>query len=292
MNFEEQVLSFSCQGSCLYGILSLPEKIVSRGVLIVVGGPQYRVGSHRQFTLLARELAAHGVPVMRFDYRGMGDSEGDARNFENIDADLCCAIDQFFKEAGSLKEVIIWGLCDAASAALFYAYKDQRVTGLLLLNPWVRTDEGIAKAHLRHYYVDRFLSPELWKKIWYGHFNFTKAVQSFSGIIRAALGGKKEATTTTLKGKDLNDSRHIDSLPERMLEGLKRFEGKVLFITSGNDLTALEFTDLVKSSSKWQKIFGSPNVKHFEIPEADHTFSTHKWSEQVASWTREWIKSW
>jgi len=291
MNFEEQALSFSCQGSWLYGILSLPEETASRGVVIVVGGPQYRVGSHRQFTLLARELAAHGVPVMRFDYRGMGDSEGDTRNFEDIDADLCCAIDQFFKEVESLKEVIIWGLCDAASAALFYAYKDQRVTGLLLLNPWVRTDEGIAKAHLRHYYVDRFLSPELWKKIWHGHFNFTKAVQSFSGIVRAALAEKKE-TTTALKGKDSNDSRHIDSLPERMLEGLKRFEGKVLFITSGNDLTAQEFTDLVKSSFKWQKLLQSGNVSHLDIVEADHTFSRDKWRDQVASRTIEWVTSW
>jgi len=47
------------------------------GVLIVVGGPQYRVGSHRQFVMLARFLADHGVPCMRFDYRGMGDVSGE-----------------------------------------------------------------------------------------------------------------------------------------------------------------------------------------------------------------------
>ena len=150
MNFEERALSFSCHDSCLYGILSLPEKIFSRGVLIVVGGPQYRVGSHRQFALLARDLAAHGVPVMRFDYRGMGDSEGEVRSFENIDDDLEVAINKFFKEVPSLKDLVIWGLCDAASAALFYAYQDKRVTGLALLNPWVRTDKGIAKARLKY----------------------------------------------------------------------------------------------------------------------------------------------
>ena len=103
MNFEERALGFSCHDSWLYGILSLPEKVISRGILIVVGGPQYRVGSHRQFMLLARHLAAHGVPVMCFDCRGMGDSEGDARNFEGIEDDLYCAIDQFFEEVDSLK---------------------------------------------------------------------------------------------------------------------------------------------------------------------------------------------
>ena len=52
-----------------------------RGVLIVTGGPQYRAGSHRQFVLLARFLAARGMAVLRFDYRGMGDSEGAPRDY-------------------------------------------------------------------------------------------------------------------------------------------------------------------------------------------------------------------
>lgn len=291
MNFEERALSFSCQDSWLYGILSLPEKVISRGVLIVVGGPQYRVGSHRQFMLLARYLAAHGVPVMRFDYRGMGDSEGDARNFEGIEDDLSCAIDQFFEEVDALKEVVIWGLCDAVSAALFYAYQDQRVTGLVLLNPWVRTDEGIAKARLKHYYTARLLEPEFWRKIWQGHFNFTKSVQSFLKIVSEALAGRK-GIATTLKGRASNEPCDLTSLPERMFDGLKRFKGKVLLITSGDDLTAQEFTDLVKASPKWQKLLGSPNVRRFDIPEADHTFSRHEWRDQVSSWTREWIQSW
>ncbi|HBZ05431.1 MAG TPA: hydrolase 1, exosortase A system-associated, partial [Massilia sp.] len=50
----------ACRGAWLYGIVSLPAAPHPRGVLIVVGGPQYRAGSHRQFTLLARDLAAAG----------------------------------------------------------------------------------------------------------------------------------------------------------------------------------------------------------------------------------------
>ncbi len=253
MNFEERAISFFCHDSCLYGILSLPDKSISKGVLVVVGGPQYRVGSHRQFVLLARDLAAHGVPVMRFDYRGMGDSEGDTRNFENINDDLCVAINKFFEEVPSLKDLIIWGLCDAASAALFYACQDQRVTGLVLLNPWVRTDEGIAKARLKHYYVARFFKPEFWHKIWKGQFNFTETVQSLSENINKAIAGKKNQ----LSNESCNSSR----LPEKMFNGFKCFGGKVLLITSGDDLTAQEFTDLVKVSHKWQKLLESPNVK-------------------------------
>ncbi len=291
MDIQEHAFSFSCQGSWLYGISSLPEEASSRGVLIVVGGPQYRVGSHRQFTLLARDLATHGVPVMRFDYRGMGDSEGDARNFEDIKDDLYCAINQFFEEVKSLKELVIWGLCDAASAALFYAYQDQRVTGLVLLNPWVRTDEGIAKAHLKHYYLDRLFEAQFWSKILQGNFNLTESVQSFLRNVSTALFSRKE-NIATLNEKATNESCSPGLLPERMMDGLKYFEGKVLLITSGDDLTAQEFTDLVKASPEWQELLKSSNVKLSNIPEADHTFSQKKWRDQVFTWTREWIQSW
>ena len=291
MNFEERALIFPCKDSWLYGILTLPESTVSKGVLIVVGGPQYRVGSHRQFTLLARHLAAHGVPVLRFDCRGMGDSEGDMRTFEDIEDDFCCAIDKFFEEVPTLSGLVIWGLCDAASAALFYAYRDRRVTGLVLLNPWVRTDEGAARAYLKHYYIARVFTPEFWSKVWRGSFNYAAAVQSLSKIIGEALAGK-EKTAAPMEGTTGNRSCDLAPLPERMLYGLSHFSGKILLIISGNDLTAQEFSDLAKGSREWQKLLGSPRVSRFDLPEANHTFSRREWRDQVAVWTKEWIQSW
>lgn len=291
MNFEEHALSFPCHNSWLYGILSLPEQAASKGVLIVVGGPQYRVGSHRQFTLLARHLAAHGVPVLRFDYRGIGDSEGDARTFEDLGDDLRCAIDRFFEEVPSLNGLVIWGLCDAASAALFYAHQDRRVTGLVLLNPWVRTDQGIAKVYLKRYYIARFFAPEFWRKIWKGHFNYSKAIRSLSKIVAEALTGKKKIATN-IKDSAGDVSSHLAPLPERMFDGLSRFNGKLLLIISGNDFTAQEFLDLVKRSRAWQKLLASPRVSRLDLPEANHTFSRREWREKVALWTREWVRSW
>ena len=54
MNVSETALTFPCQQQSLVGILHNPEQVSTVGVVIVVGGPQYRVGSHRQFTQLAR----------------------------------------------------------------------------------------------------------------------------------------------------------------------------------------------------------------------------------------------
>lgn len=290
MNFEERGLILSCNGSWVYGVLSVPESPVSRGVLIVVGGPQYRVGSHRQFVLLARHLAASGVPVLRFDYRGMGDSEGDARTFEDLDDDLRCAIDGFLNEVPALNEVVIWGLCDAASAALFYAHQDKRVTGLVLLNPWVRTDEGAAKVYLKHYYAARLVDPQLWSKILRGRFNYVEAIQSFLKTAGTVLRRKKSTLAITNMEGIRSCQRAL--LPERMFTGLGRFQGRVLLIISGNDLTAQEFLDVVNGSPEWQKLLASSHVSRLDLPEATHTFSRREWRDQVAIWTKEWIQSW
>jgi exosortase A-associated hydrolase 1 len=291
MTFEERALAFSCADSWLYGILTLPAQSSTRGVLILVGGPQYRAGSHRQFTLLARQLASRGVPVLRFDYRGMGDSEGDVRTFENVGEDLRCAIDEFLSEVPLLTDLVILGLCDAASAALFYAYKDQRVTGLILLNPWVRTEGGAARVYLKRYYTLRLFQRELWSKIWNRNFDYAAAANSLWALIGQALT-RSEKTGSIVDSTAQDRDGNLASLPERMLHGLGVFKGKVLLIISGNDFTAQEFSDLVRGSSKWQKLLSDPHVSRLDIPEANHTFSRREWWDQVAARTTDWIYSW
>src|SRR5260221_6488075 len=204
MTPDEHAFMFDCGGESLVGILSGAGLPAGRGVLILVGGPQYRVGSHRQFALLARHLAEHGVPTLRFDYRGMGDSDGEARTFERVGEDIRCAIDRFFAIVPTLRDVVIWGLCDAASAALFYAHGDARVSGLILLNPWVRTGAGVARAHLRHYYLRRLLQGSLWQKMARGEFNFREAAGALGRFVIDAT--KRGRTLGTI-----NDSSAVEA---------------------------------------------------------------------------------
>ncbi|MET3115800.1 exosortase A-associated hydrolase 1 [Undibacterium sp. GrIS 1.8] len=279
---QEQAVSFKVKGACLYGVISTPAQASPRGVLFIVGGPQYRAGSHRQFTLLARDLAANGYSGMRFDYRGMGDSEGESLHFSETTEDIKAALDYFFKTQTHLQEVVLWGLCDAASAALFYAHQDQRITGLILLNPWVRTEAGIAKTYLKHYYVQRLFTAEFWKKMLLGKVRFFTSAKSLVMQLRQAVTSKNVHS----------DSEEQLGLPEKMLSGLQRFKGKTCIILSENDLTAQEFSDLVSSSADWKKLLTSPRLKQLTLAGANHTFSQRKWREQVASWTTEWLKSW
>ncbi|WP_229505778.1 hydrolase 1, exosortase A system-associated [Massilia genomosp. 1] len=280
---REDVLGFSCGGEALFGILSVPAQPAKRAVLIVVGGPQYRVGSHRQFTTLARGLAAQGIAALRFDYRGMGDSHGAMRDFEAVGEDLRAAVDSLFTALPGVQEVVIWGLCDGASAAIFYAADDARVSGLVLLNPWVRTSGGHAKATIKHYYRARLFDPELWKKILRGQLNVGAAAASFLRIAGAAAGKGK--------GKDQAGAAPA-ALPERMRAGLARFRGKVLLIISGADLTAQEFLDTAAGSEQWQAVLAAPQVSRQTLVEADHTFSRRVWKDQVLHWTGDWLRSW
>ena len=92
-SWQETPVVFACEGSRLVGIAALPAQPAAIGVLIIVGGPQYRAGSHRHVTLLARHLAGLGIASLRFDYRGMGDSEGEKRSFDQINADIAAALE-------------------------------------------------------------------------------------------------------------------------------------------------------------------------------------------------------
>jgi exosortase A-associated hydrolase 1 len=292
MQPDEQALTFPCAGEWLTAILSPAVSLAPRGVLIVVGGPQYRAGSHRQFALLARALAARGIPAMRFDYRGMGDSSGPARDFEDVDADLRAAVDRFMAAVPGLQEVVMWGLCDAASAALFYAQHDRRVAGLVLLNPWARTADGLARATLKHYYLDRLLQPALWRKIASGQFEFGKALRSFTGLLRASRGTAAESPARSAPAVQASSVPAMPASPNlhaRMQAGWQGFAGPILLIISGADLTAQEFLDMVKASRQWRKLLAAPRVRRHTLPAADHTFSRREWRDQVADWTAAWV---
>ena len=279
----EVPIPFECAGTTLVGIAHLPNRAASCGVLILVGGPQYRIGSHRQFVLLARELAARGVAVFRFDYRSMGDSAGAPTTFEDISLDIEAAISAFFSVAPDLQQLVIWGLCDAASAALFYAHSDTRIRGLVLLNPWVRTEDGLARAYLRHYYLDRLRQPEFWKKLLSG-----------AGSIRAMLGSLRDNIDRSRGATGAHSGAITDvtirSLPDRMADGFERFRGKVLLILSGNnDVVAQEFKHLGVTSKRWRKLLCRTSVQRRDLPYANHTFSRKDWRNEVTMLTYEWV---
>ena len=229
--------------------------------------------------------AAAGVPAMRFDYRGMGDSEGELRSFDNVDQDLRAAIDRFFLEVPGMREVVLWGLCDGASAAAMYAPQDARVAGLVLLNPWVRTEEGAALATIKHYYRARLFDARLWKKVASGQFDVKASVRGLWQDLGKAFRPRPPSEASVA-------APATAPLPERMQAALTRFGGRVLVVLSGADLTAQEFADLSARPGAWQTLLAAPRFTRQKIEKADHTFSRRPWQDQVSNWTRDWLRSW
>ena len=274
---EERALQFDCAGERLLAVLSQPPAERPRrrtGVLVVVGGPQVRVGSHRQFVHLARHLAGHGWPVLRFDVRGMGDSSGALHDFEQISPDIGAAIDGLCAEAG-VQQVVLWGLCDGASASLLYLHErpDTRVAGLCLLNPWVRSETSLARTQVRHYYRRRLLEADFWRKLLRGGVRLA-AVKGLASNVRAARQRPAAAAA---------------NFQTRMASAWRAFGGPIQLVLSGDDHTAREFLEYTGTDPAWAGLLERPLVQCTKFPGADHTFSSIADQRALESSVTTWL---
>jgi uncharacterized protein len=280
MIYSEIAVSMGDAGPFQLGILAKPETPAQTGVVIVVGGPQYRAGSHRQFVLLSRALAQAGFAVLRVDYRGMGDSEGEPYEFTNVSPDIACAIDALQTQIPTLSNVVLWGLCDAASAALIYLYdtQDARVTGLCLLNPWVRSEASLARTHVKHYYTQRLRQREFWVKLVSGKV----AASAVAGLVNSVRGMRSPSKLQAAANMPFQDKMQI---------AWESFQGSMLLILSGQDYTAKEFLEYARASPPWSSALQQTNVHRHDMKDADHTFSDLNHSCDVEQATVRWLES-
>jgi exosortase A-associated hydrolase 1 len=280
---NEQFVSIACNNQSLSAILHRPDSPKhDTGVLILVGGPQYRVGSHRQFVKLSRALAAAGITSLRLDSAGMGDSSGTKAEFYQQDADIEAGITALMQQCPQLKNVVLWGLCDAASAILLYLNKpDPRVSGVALLNPWVRQQHSHAEVMLKHYYVKRLLSRQFWQKLFGGGVALKHSIKGLWQTLQQRRANHPAAS--------ISPQANAQNYVQLMLHGWQNFIGKVLIITSGNDLTAQEFLQLCTNDSAWAQCLAK--AQHSHISAANHTFSGQLWREQVEQATLQWSKT-
>jgi len=278
VSYTERAITFGCAQGMMTGIVAVPPAAALTAVVVVVGGPQYRVGSHRQFVHLSRVLAAAGYPVLRFDYSGMGDSSGEQRDFLQATADIGTAIDALQRELPTVKRVVLWGLCDGASAALLYCHdtRDPRISGLCLLNPWVRSEASLARAHVKHYYADRLRQKEFWVKLLNGK------------VATAALAGLWRNLRLMSTGPDASNLENL-SFQSRMLAAWSGFPGDIMLGLSGNDYTAREFVEYTAANDAWRKALSASNLQRSEVPNSDHTFSSAADRDYVGALTRTWL---
>ena len=75
---ERLPLILENEGKKIFAVLHIP-KVNTKipGVIFCHGLAGHKTGKHRVYVDLASSLVSAGIAVLRFDYRGCGDSEGE-----------------------------------------------------------------------------------------------------------------------------------------------------------------------------------------------------------------------
>jgi exosortase A-associated hydrolase 1 len=243
--------AFDCAGSALAA--TLDEAAGTAGLLIVTGGNETRAGAFSSQARLAASVAAAGYPVMRFDRRGVGDSQGVNLGFRHSAEDIAAALAAFRAHCPALDRVVGFGNCDAASALMLAG--GAGLDGLLLSNPWTfEDDQGDAPpppAAIRARYAAKLKNPrELWRLI-RGKVNLADVIRS----LRHAA----------------SPSSAPSGLAETMKAGLARFDGAARLLVAERDRTGQAFL------AHWD----ARDPRLHRCAGADHAYSDHA--------SREWL---
>ena len=221
--------------------------------LIVPGAPQTRAGAHRGFAALARALAAAGVSTLRFDRRGLGDSDGTDPGFHAIAPDIAAAGAALAAAVPAHARTIGIGLCDGATAL---ALDPGAFDALILINPWSLDTDRAAdlppRAALAARYRSRLVSPAAWWRLLTGGIALRSLARGLCHIVNRAPPPTATASA--------------------IARSLAAFAGPVLVLLAERDATAQGFAGL------WRAPLFAPvrrrgRVAVQWVPGATHTFT-------------------
>jgi pimeloyl-ACP methyl ester carboxylesterase len=274
---NELVVQFGPAAS-LVGILTRPPSglpIRRPAVVMLNTGIAHRVGHHRMYVKMARELAALGHLAFRFDFSGIGDSatrEDSLSPFEAHQADVCAALD-WLTASCDVNEAVLIGLCAGADVALNYGHSDKRVVGLVLLDP---TIPPTARFYA-HYIGRRLTQLRSWGSFVSGRGRIWKEL---SDRARLALG------VAPAQPESAADHRIRSQLEQLYLKSLDR-DLKMLIVLSGGSLAGRQsYREQLFDALPNVPFRGRVSVEHFK--DADHTFT----SESVRDLLQELVIGW
>lgn len=178
-------------------------------VIILNAGVLHRVGPNRLYVHIARHLALLGLPSLRFDFSGIGDS---ARRIDELPYEQS-VVDETDSVIGNLcatlriSRFILLGLCSGADIAFHVARRDARVVGVVLLNPQyyrVEADPPL-KGHVRSKESARYVRHQAmwraasWRKALTGKIDYRSvAAIACSEIAKRWVGMKHDVPGASL----------------------------------------------------------------------------------------------
>ena len=245
-----RILSFDCCGAQCAA--TLDEAAGTTGLLIVSGGNEIRVGAHRGMAKLARDVAAAGHPVFRFDRRGIGDSEGENGGFTSSAADIFCAVAAFKRHCQQLTRIVAFGNCDAASALMLH--RPDGIDAAILANIWViePVDDLPSQAAIKARYREKLFDPKAWVRLITGSINIRKLI---SGLIKVAK------------------PQPLSTLAAQVATGMKAFTGPLTLLLCDRDGTAIAFAD-EWTKPAFESVRFRKDVTLERLDSASHSFAS------------------
>jgi dienelactone hydrolase len=274
--FKELAVQFGPSAS-LMGILSRPlsELLFRRPAVVILNtGIAHRVGHHRMYVTMARELAALGHLAFRFDFSGIGDSASRGDGLSPVkahQADLSEALD-WLTASYDVNEVVLIGLCSGADIALSYGHSDKRVVGLVLLDPTIPPTVRF----YAHYISRRLTQLRSWWSFMGGR---GRIYRELSGRLKSALGATPAQT---------NDSERKE-LEQLYLMSLNR-NLKLLVVLTGGPLEGRHsYREQIFEALPNVPLEGKAVVEYFR--DADHTFTSECARTRLQELVLGWIKA-
>ncbi|WP_411817250.1 alpha/beta fold hydrolase [Hyphococcus sp. DH-69] len=198
----ERIVQFG-DNNRLHGIMNIGGSNDRPTILLFNAGIVHRIGAHRLNVKLARNLADQGYNSIRFDLSGLGDSAPAPSGLgyeEQAIADIASAMDRMVQEAGAHAFVAI-GMCSGADNAYRAALSDQRLRGLILLDPYAYENPAAALENV----IARATDIDRWKR----------KAKKIVGLEKTELATPVPATPVSVPSDDDDDqARPIPPLEE------------------------------------------------------------------------------
>ena len=266
VSFESDVL--------LRGVLSVPDGARS-AVVFSHGWSGYRCGPHRMFVNAARRFAEEGIASLRFDFRGRGDSEGEAAatDLDMMIADLLAAAGFVRAETG-IERVYPLGLCSGGNVVLGGASLDKSFDGLVLWSTPLfapqkpKGDRARRRAFFIADYAKKLFRRETWAKLVRGRIDFR-------GVAR------------TVKGHEAPEGRNLKDSCRDVMAELAGFHGPALFIYGSRDDEAIGAPETYAAFCEEHAI---PATFH-TVDGANHSYYSVEWERDVIETTLDWLQA-
>jgi pimeloyl-ACP methyl ester carboxylesterase len=266
----------------LFAIATTPADLErgSTWVVFVNTGGARRIGPDRMWTRFARRWAARGIPSLRLDVRGAGDSAGPfsaslTTMYDPVVVENAAAALSHLREQHGARRFVMIGLCSGGYTALHAAERHQDVAGVALVNAqtllWTPADHEQRDRYVRHSPLNR----GRWLRLLTGTVSFATAVRAAGHT--AAVSANWVAANTRSR---LGSARPLDSVARvlELVETPLAHGARLLFVFSkGSDgLDYLEW----KLGPKLSGLRTRDGVRFEIVTGPDHTFQP-LWSQDV-----------